>query len=65
MGSLALLGLVQMFKTPEKYEQQQPHPMAAINSSSTPSTNTNFDLNSMPVSARLASRVTGNLGLIA
>ena len=50
-----------MFKTPE----QQLHPMAAINSSSTPSTNTNFDLNSMTVSARPVLRVTGNLSLMA
>ena len=51
---------MQMFK-----EQQPQHPMAAINTSSTPSTNTNFDLNSMPVSARLAFRITGDLVLIA
>lgn len=37
-----------MIKTPEKHEQ--PYGMMGLNSSSTPSTNTNIDLHSMPVS---------------
>ncbi|CAL5227483.1 g10461 [Coccomyxa viridis] len=38
--------LSSIFKTPEKHEQ--PRSMIGLNSSSTPSTNTNIDLNSMP-----------------
>ena len=40
-----------MVKTPEKHEQ--PYGMMGLHSSSTPSTNTNIDLHSMPVSALL------------
>lgn len=46
-----------MIKTPEKHEQ--PYGMMGLNSSSTPSTNTNIDLHSMPVSSLLPQPIMG------